>query len=732
MVRSTDDFPSVAKIAAESVAVSLIIFICYIILLWDISIFTVFQARDIHRAMDMASGKLIFYGPEVSGGGYSPGSFYYLLLSIPLLLGFSWQSIWYLMMGLAAVGGGLLWGFHRFYWGIFSAILSVLFYASSVSLILELRQFWNPSFLPFFLIILISCLCLAFSTNNKKEKYWVWFCFILGLAIQIHMSAVSLLLAAVLIQIIAPKFKLPRISFRPWWLGSAVFLMTLLPYLIWVLYSAEDSLNLKEGSSYSIPVLLDVIKFEDMQSLTAAIFRKIALIPVLTLVLGVLLPSLFDLWSKYKQKRNSNYLGIEVERSQNQQIFLESQKVLATCLFVSLFPAVYVYISPTSAAGYARYSMVFMVVLVFFASTYYMRFIHLSARFKNYFQKIENNLKITYAIVVLLLVFTIFFNVDINKNLLGKSLSFKKLEFIAESVFDQTGWSYAEAKRRLFYVGSSYRSTPEFFFWGTNKYKIERNADIDGYFVLTYPIENKKDNDSVKSWLKKQSIEATLIEGLDSGDLVTLDPITTPNLPTLVLLPYKVLNRQKLPPHFHNRGVSYDRDQSEKLLLEHKINYPGVVRLKDNLLLFQWNEFSINCDTCTFGALVQFGKSDQKTLNVSLKFIGQPLANSSPWTSLTSTQSLQNPYIKIQCGLKNYTQKLAQYLGFVKDDEDHDSGQRQGQYGHKSFIAPYIRELKFFCDQPLSSIEIGWESSYGYNHIMQNKNTALPLIYKIY
>ena len=76
------------------------------------------------------------------------------------------------------------------------------------------------------------------------------------------MSAVSLFLAAVLIQIIAPKLKLPRISFRLWWLGLTAFTLTLLPYFIWVLYSADDSLNLKEASSYSIPVLFNAIKFE--------------------------------------------------------------------------------------------------------------------------------------------------------------------------------------------------------------------------------------------------------------------------------------------------------------------------------------------------------------------------------------------------------------------------------------------------------------------------------------
>lgn len=112
---------------------------------------------------------------------------------------------------------------------------------------------------------------------------------------------------------------------------------------------------------------------------------------------------------------------------------------------------------------------------------------------------------------------------------------------------------------------------------------------------------------------------------------------------------------------------------------------------------------------------------------VNLKFIGQPLSNSSPWTSLVWTQSLLNPYIKIQCGLKKYRQKLAKKLGSAGREEGGDSG--QGLFLQKSFIAPFIRELEFACTEPVNSIEIGWDSSFGFNHYMQQKKKSAPLIY---
>lgn len=81
--------------------------------LWDASRLSVFQVRDLDRAMALAAGNSIFFGPETMGGGTLPGGFYYWLLSMPFRFGFDWTGAWFMMTGLAAASAGVLWAFAR-------------------------------------------------------------------------------------------------------------------------------------------------------------------------------------------------------------------------------------------------------------------------------------------------------------------------------------------------------------------------------------------------------------------------------------------------------------------------------------------------------------------------------------------------------------------------------------------------------------------------------------------
>ena len=145
--------------------------------------FTSYQARDIQRALDLLNGSFIWFGPDLTGGGHTPGPFYYYLLAIPLGIFGSWQSIVWFQCLLTAMSTSILWAFMKRHHGLIAANLLVYFFLSSSILETCYLQFWNPSFLFLFQVLLIVIL------HDYRQMNYVSVALaglVLGLSVQIH------------------------------------------------------------------------------------------------------------------------------------------------------------------------------------------------------------------------------------------------------------------------------------------------------------------------------------------------------------------------------------------------------------------------------------------------------------------------------------------------------------------------------------------------------------------
>lgn len=196
---------------------------------------TIFQARDLARARLWWAGQPILHGPEFTNGGYIPGPLYYLIASIPLLLGGNWWSVSFFSIGLTALSVSLLWSAIRRYWGVGAAFWVIFLYIGSECFTNHLTTDWNASFQPIFSVM---CSILIFEIwgdkgNSPKRWQWILFCLVCSLGCQIHFSIIYYLLLALCLLLISKIKRVPKINFPVFSLGILVFILPMTPYLIW-------------------------------------------------------------------------------------------------------------------------------------------------------------------------------------------------------------------------------------------------------------------------------------------------------------------------------------------------------------------------------------------------------------------------------------------------------------------------------------------------------------------
>jgi hypothetical protein len=149
-----------------------------------------YQARDLKRAIELyLEHKFIWHGPELSGGGYSPGPFYYVLIGLPFFLTGSLMSVYWFEYILAALAVTVAWFFLKRKYSTLSANVFYLIFLSSGYFRLQLLSFMNPAFQYVFLISAMICFL-------KKEKaYLIAGGLFLGLALQLHYASVTVFFA---------------------------------------------------------------------------------------------------------------------------------------------------------------------------------------------------------------------------------------------------------------------------------------------------------------------------------------------------------------------------------------------------------------------------------------------------------------------------------------------------------------------------------------------------------
>ena len=110
-----------------------------------------FSIRDIDRAFNLIDGNYIpLAGPELVNGGRTPGPFFYFLLAIPLLLKYSYESVYCfnLILNIASIGI-LVYTVKKFV-GNSASLIALAFLSINMSHVGAVMNPQHPSFLLIF------------------------------------------------------------------------------------------------------------------------------------------------------------------------------------------------------------------------------------------------------------------------------------------------------------------------------------------------------------------------------------------------------------------------------------------------------------------------------------------------------------------------------------------------------------------------------------------------------
>lgn len=170
-------------------------------------------------------------GPKVSTGQH-PGPFYYYLIAGPLLLSHFNPvvgAIFFALLGVVSVWFLYVIGSNMFDTSIGIVVASL--YALSPTIISQNRTMWNPTAIPFLIIVLLFAL---YKIHNENKLHFIILAGLCnGLLIQLHYTTVFTFVITIIFWL-KEVFRSPRHRNNAWkWtgLGFASFILPLLPFL---------------------------------------------------------------------------------------------------------------------------------------------------------------------------------------------------------------------------------------------------------------------------------------------------------------------------------------------------------------------------------------------------------------------------------------------------------------------------------------------------------------------
>lgn len=716
----------------------------------EASVFTVFQARDLSRAAAAADGNLFLWGPETTGGGNLPGGFYYWLISIPYLFGLGWTGVWHLMAALDALTVVLIWNFLR-HFGVTAASFGVLFYVSAPVRINMFKLFWNPSFLPMFAVVALIGIAFAFSERRHANWAWPLAGVFIGLAMQIHFSAAPLLLAAVVLQIMAPHLGLQRLSGRQWFLGVAALLITLLPYAVWRV-AQHQGVALGESPPPTAGMLADsfmaviknpagryVLDADWNVKLMRFILVTFQMVPWPAWIAILLSVAFYS--KEWKPERPKGM-----------------QRVFLVCLACSLTSAFLFYYLPFGS----RYALVFSLIACLFLGTYSENWFSprsyfplgvvvpgltlvVAAYFATRMGVPQKNLleyglafvcmvamvwlvrrelpptagfKVHPALAALLAVpFAMFYGAP-GRQVLGKVPSVSEARAAAKYIRARTGWSYDQFRRKT-HLHMFHREADMEEIYNS----VAREVDFvpvyavpDGFLVALTGEEIETPESAAKVIAELQG--ATEIRQLmKNGEMEIFDFIEKKRL---LVASFRWTGQNPSFETFHNIGYSHGpspEDLRLQTLLE--TSKESARRIADDLFVFQWNECASQPD---YGRAAITVEKQGKKLKATV--MGQTLSKPSPWTIPYCTQGWVKPFVQLECENGTHVLNLAKNVGL---------NWLEPPVAADTFIAPLVRLFDLPCER-ISRISAGREGTLtnnnGHFHVSRPKTLALDLVRK--
>ncbi len=723
------------------------IVVCFIFLiginvfhLYDETVFYTFQLRDIIRAETIQQGKLIFFGPEMTGGGNLPGPLYYVMMALSFAIKNHWSSAW--IMQLTITFFGVLWCFHYFRqkYSAHMGIMWVVMFSMAPLTFWFLKVFLNVSSLLFFAIVSIMLIQKMVETidHHKRKMCLYMTCLIIGLGLQFHLSIIFTFVALLMILLFQRQLKIPPIHLPEIMIGIILFIAPSLPYLIWLICKkmgfefGEKSFYVGEGGdaiSSLVFLIQEISKDSWMKIFENSTQRLFFTVPF------ALIPLIIAL-------RSSAYLKTLFSRF----------RPMFICLFFAFIPYLNWYFSPQAI----RYTMLFFVALNFFSIVCFYYLLQS--------QKAIQNFNIAAAIMLggcAVIIYFYFSDVHIWQAFIGfcimsfialislklgqkddmklglplvtahilliALLSVQRIEtqsadfkykdrthymptlkewgHIWEKIYLATGWSYKEAGTKIYFVGHHMSQSPELAYNAMKKKNPQLiNPIPDGFLVSNRYFIKSDSNSEAKlkrfhqydGWLRRQNLPQEFMEALDNETIVLGKNLSE----KILIVPYYVKDFNQFPQRFHNIGQGYQASAEDRLL-QLIPESEGTLKLDDKNWLFKWNECPVYDDFCSTGALVSLGEKDI----ISVKVVGSALSQISPWISPNWTQAWIGPYMEIRCEGKTYSHQLMSSIGFNRE-LTHNARTPFFQ-GNNSFLAPFERKFSSECKGNIDQISIG-------------------------
>lgn len=719
---------------------TLLFFACLdVVSLYKQTFFFIFQSRDIERAKNFLNGHFIFFGPEMTGGGYLPGPLYYLILSAAFFIKSGWKSAWlaqlFFCFSTAIIGFQF---FYKRFSSVTMGLLWILLFSLAPFTFRFLQLFLNVSPMLFFVFGSIIMLVQSHQSNTYRDrkKYLSICCFLIGLGIQLHFSIIFLFLAVITLQFFAQRFGLQGLKTKDFFISCFWFILPMIPFFIWLtlvkigLTQSETTIaNAKGADAFKSVPYIAKFSLDGPRSLLFETWFK-------NFFFAIPFPLFFILIARLIEKNKP---------TTRRNLFVP----LYICLAFAFIPFIDWFFSPQAM----RYTMPFYAIVILLTLLYFKETLESPLQLKtfnftggfcatlsfiafgNYIDYFEKKFFLliflsTVLAIVAVPIFIkqktspkkvfgliIFVALAFNQKLISNAglLTIQKSvtmpsqshwEHYWKIISSRTGWSYSEAQKRIYYINHHMEQDPRIIL-GEMEPSIEKLTAPGplphGFFISSMYLQSGNTRlVDPKEWIINQNIQSEVKKGINNGWIKLGKNLSKKYL----VVPYWVLNQEKMPPYFHNVGEGYELSADDLAL--QKITKDGTAKLSENEFLFKWNESSDMHPFCSTGAIVKILKKEKGAL-INVKIVGGALSQVSPWVSPGWTQAWLSPYIKVKCATETKLFEIASSVGFNRLYSNDPT--TPVLLGNNSFIGPFERSFDMNCGTKIEKISIGRRGS---------------------
>lgn len=696
-------------------------FAVYLYPSWPQAWLLTFQTRDILRAQELLRGQPIFFGPEVTGGGYLPGGLYYYLLALPLALGLGWKGTWVLIVALQAATAGLLWRFFRACSGGFLVpAVALAGFAVALPICLSSLLLLNSAcvFLP--TAVMLAALCHAYAPHSSPlEQRRALAAYFLALACgaQMHLTVLALLPPLVILQLLRGRGGVARVPGKLF-LRSLFFLFPLLPWLAW---RAARELGVPLGqqppSFAELKGLGNFVKYS-YGNFTLIYWEAHRYYGGFWYAVGQMLGQLHRYVTDAGPLSWIFYGGFLLWAAGAGRPRAPATRILFLCAVFAFVPGL-----STMGAGAmgSRYLGVTSLTWIFFSAAVFEQLTR-GLRSRPFASALGRRCA-GGALAAAACAVVLFFGVRSGRfhSVVAQDPAFREitpaieLERACGRMISLTGWPYSKLRERAFLLNVFNEMTLQ-----TGCEELEgkvaaapEGAEPDGFFVARRPTPQDETESArdLKAWLLSQEVPANVAEGLKGGGIALG---TGTELGSLVVVPYFVKNREKFPPWFQNRSEHYQNTQEARIdeALRDEAAFPARTRVA----LF--NHCPWRSSHCRVALVARSEDLADPGRAVSVEVLGMPLSHPTQHYNPVWTEALLEPYFSYRCSAKEEPRKevLSPAVGFFIVDR---------WIMNHTFLAPYRRELRPQCARGSRMVEItmGFRAAASTTHM---KETPVP------